>query len=133
MIRFPAAQCRPVPGPVKVVPPRRAFRPGLRGLHLDSACAPAVTWQLTGSGTGKISPIKVSTLSGEPRWRPGQWGQMRMSREVQSADSARLMVVRSLSMATAPRLSGYGLVSRAESDQAGLVGDDSGLGARYRW
>jgi hypothetical protein len=39
-----------------------------RGLHLDTACAPAVTWQLTGSGTkSKISPIRVSTLSGEPR------------------------------------------------------------------
>jgi hypothetical protein len=29
-------------GPVQVVPPRRARRPRLQGLHLDSACAPAV-------------------------------------------------------------------------------------------
>jgi hypothetical protein len=40
----------------------------LRGLHPDGACAPAVTWELTRSRTGKISPTKVSTLSGEP-WR----------------------------------------------------------------
>ncbi|HEX6524488.1 MAG TPA: cation-transporting P-type ATPase [Streptosporangiaceae bacterium] len=26
-----------------------------RGLHLDSACAPAVLWQLSRSGTGKIT------------------------------------------------------------------------------
>ena len=29
----------------------------LRGLHLDSACAPAVTWQLAEAGQGKIKPI----------------------------------------------------------------------------
>jgi hypothetical protein len=48
-----------------------------------------------------------------------------------NADSARL-TVRSLSTATAPRLSRWGLLV-ARSDQAGLVGDDDGLGARYRW
>jgi hypothetical protein len=31
----------------------------LRRLHLDGACAPAVTWELTRSRTGKISPTKV--------------------------------------------------------------------------
>jgi putative transposase len=37
-------------------------------LHLDSACAQAVTWQLSKKrDQTKISQIKVSTLSGEPR------------------------------------------------------------------
>ena len=59
---------RPVPAGARPSPGR--CPPGLTalpGLHLDSARAPAITWQLTGSGTGKISPTKVSTLSGEPR------------------------------------------------------------------
>ena len=39
----------------------------LRGLHLDSACAPAVTWQLAGSGTTKISSIQsVHAFRGTP-------------------------------------------------------------------
>jgi hypothetical protein len=41
--RFSAAQDRPVLGPVKVVPPRGRLTAPLRGLHLDSACAPAIT------------------------------------------------------------------------------------------
>ena len=38
----------------------------LRGLHLDTACAPAFTWQLTRSRDNQDQPIGVSTLSGEP-------------------------------------------------------------------
>ena len=38
----------------------------LRGLHLDTACAPAFTWQLTRSRDNQDQPIEVSTLSGEP-------------------------------------------------------------------
>ena len=39
----------------------------LRGLHLDTACAPALTWQLTRSRDNQDQPIRVSTLSGEPQ------------------------------------------------------------------
>ena len=39
----------------------------LRGLHLDTACAPAFTWQLTRSRDNQDQPIEVSTLSGEPQ------------------------------------------------------------------
>ena len=35
----------------------------LRGLHLDSSCAPAVTWQLTGSGQSKVSSIQSAHAS----------------------------------------------------------------------
>ena len=34
---------------------------------LDSACAPAVRWQLSEKRDNMISQIEVSTLSGEPR------------------------------------------------------------------
>jgi hypothetical protein len=65
MICISAVQHWPVLGAVKVVPPRQvADGTALRGLHLDIACAPAVIWQLTRSGTAKISPIKVSMFSG---------------------------------------------------------------------
>jgi len=40
---------------------------GGAALPLDSACTPAVTWQLAEAGTSKISPIRVSSLPGEPR------------------------------------------------------------------
>ena len=63
--RFPLLQDRPVLGPVKVVPPRALT--ALRGLHLDSACAPALHGSY-GSGTKASSAqLEVSTLSGEPR------------------------------------------------------------------
>jgi hypothetical protein len=39
----------------------------LRGLHLDTACAPAFTWQLTRSRDNQDQPIEVSTLSGVPQ------------------------------------------------------------------
>src|SRR5215472_13277236 len=42
----------------------------LRGLHLDSACAPAVTWQLSEAGQTRSVQIRVSTLRGEPRTAP---------------------------------------------------------------
>ena len=61
----PAIQHQPVLSAVKVVPPQDLA--ALRGLHLDSACALAVTWQLEEAGQSKISSIRVSTLSGEPR------------------------------------------------------------------
>ena len=48
---LPAPEYRPVPGSIQVVPPQPApTAPGLRGLHLDTACAPAVTWQLSEAG-----------------------------------------------------------------------------------
>jgi hypothetical protein len=56
-------------------------RPGSAGARpcqgrssLDRACAPAEYGSYQEARTGKISPVKVSTLSGEPRsaWRsPG--------------------------------------------------------------
>ena len=58
---------RPVPAGARPSPGR--CPPGLTalpGLHLDSARAPAITWQLTGSGTGKISPTKCPHFQGNP-------------------------------------------------------------------
>jgi len=42
-------------------------RPGPGRSSLDSACAPAVRWQLSDKRNSMISQIEVSTLSGEPR------------------------------------------------------------------
>lgn len=53
--RFSAAQYWPVLGPVQSVPPRGCLKAPLRGLHLDNACAPVVTWQLSKKRDGVIS------------------------------------------------------------------------------
>ena len=42
--------------------------PGLRGLHLDCACAPACDGSYGEPGTTKISLVHVSTVPGEARW-----------------------------------------------------------------
>ena len=66
LLRYPvSAGARPCPG---------RSSPGLtapRGLHLDTACAPALTWQLTRSRDNQDQPIEVSTLSGEPHIASG--------------------------------------------------------------
>ena len=42
----------------------------LRGLHLDTACAPAVTWQLSGSGTkSRSAHSKCQRFQGNPERR----------------------------------------------------------------
>jgi putative transposase len=56
-----SAGARPCPGRSS------SGHPALRVLHLDSPCATAVTWQLTGSGTSKISSIQcVHASRGTP-------------------------------------------------------------------
>ena len=77
LLRYPKYQ--PVLGPVQVVPPREVPDGTLlRGLHLDTACAPALTWQLTRSRDNQDQPIEVSTLSGEPhRADPADTGWLR--------------------------------------------------------
>jgi hypothetical protein len=60
---------RPVSAGARPCPGRSS--PGLtaqRGLHLDTACALALTWQLTRSRDNQDHPIRVSTLPGEPPW-----------------------------------------------------------------
>jgi hypothetical protein len=48
-------------------PASAGARPSPGRSSLDSACAPAVRWQLSGKRDTMISQIEVSTLSGEPR------------------------------------------------------------------
>jgi hypothetical protein len=56
---------RPVLGPVKGR--SSSGHPALRGLHLDSACAPAVIWHLTGSGTSRSAQFRsVHASRGSP-------------------------------------------------------------------
>jgi hypothetical protein len=54
-------------GPLPRRPVSAGARPGPGRSSLDSACAPAVRWQLSGKRDRMISQIEVSTLSGEPR------------------------------------------------------------------
>ena len=66
LLRRPAsAGARPSPGRSSSGGACRHYPPA--GLHLDSACAPAVTWQLPGSRGHNDQLIRASTLSGEPR------------------------------------------------------------------
>jgi hypothetical protein len=46
----------------------------LRGVHLDIACAPAVSWARENRGQNNISSIRVSTVRGEPRVRQLRFG-----------------------------------------------------------
>ena len=65
LLRRPvSAGARPCPGRSSSGVPDGTL---LRGLHLDTACAPAFTWQLTRSRDNQDQPIEVSTLSGEPQ------------------------------------------------------------------
>jgi len=57
----------PEMGPLLRRPVSAGARPGPGRPSLDSACAPAVIWQLSDKRDSMISQIEVSTLSGEPR------------------------------------------------------------------
>ena len=83
LLRLP--KYRPALGSVQVIPPRGLT--ALRGLHLDSACAPAVTWQLSEAG-----PKARSLQSMCPRFQ-GNRGTTRRS----ALAAERLALVRSMS------------------------------------
>jgi hypothetical protein len=60
--------CHPVSAGARPGPGRPSSGPtALRGLHLDRTCAPAITWQLTGSGDRQDQPNQsVHTFRGTP-------------------------------------------------------------------
>ena len=65
----------PEMGPLLRRPVSAGARPGPGRPSLDSACAPAVIWQLSDKRDSMISQIEVSTPSGEPQSpaRPRWW------------------------------------------------------------
>jgi hypothetical protein len=67
MPRFSAAQDRPVPGPVKIVPPRERLTALRWGAPPEQRLRSGGYMAAKKKRTGKISSITVSTLSGEPR------------------------------------------------------------------
>jgi hypothetical protein len=78
-------------GPLLRRPVSAGARPGPGRPSLDSACAPAVTWQLSDKRDSMISQIEVSTLSGEPRLPRRAQQAVELSKPSLSIGDYRLM------------------------------------------